>query len=94
MARQRSFSDKFWHDKHGNFVAWQKPNIFLWVWFVTAVVNFFLQNNSLERYVGYVGMVSILIWAALELFRGVNYFRRTLGLCVLLLFLVIRLTGL
>ena len=88
MADKRSFSEKFWHDKHGNFVVWQNPNVFLWVWFVTAVISFFMQTNSLEKIIGGIGLVSIIIWALLELFRGVDYFRRTLGLCVLLLILV------
>ena len=88
MSHKRSFDDKFWHDKHGKFVAWQKPNVFLWVWIATAAISFFMQTNSLEKVVGDIGLVAILIWAVLELFRGVNYFRRTLGFCVLLLIAV------
>ena len=88
MARknQQTFDDKFWHDKHGRFVAWQKPNIFLWTWIGTTVFNILLPDGWLERGLGLLGGLSILVWAILELTRGVNYFRRTLGLCVLLLY--------
>jgi len=93
MARNQSFSEKFWHDKHGHFVAWQKPNVFLWVWIAATVVSIIMSTNSLERGISFIGGIAILIWAALELFRGVDYFRRTLGFCVILLFLVSHFIG-
>ena len=85
----RSFSDKFWNDKDGNIVVWQKPNLFLWGWFICFLLTFFLPNGQLLDIVNMVGRISILVWAALELFLGVNYFRRLLGLLVLLLPLII-----
>lgn len=86
MAKdRRSFSDRFWNDKDGNFVMWQKPNAFLSTAFAAAVISLLLPASFVHTVVGKVGMVAILIWAVLETFRGVNYFRRTLGLCVLLL---------
>jgi hypothetical protein len=85
MARKQSFSDKFWHDKHGNFVVWQKPNIFLWIWIVALVVSIVMSSNSFSRDLSWLGGIAIIIWAVLELVRGVNYFRRLLGLSVLLL---------
>ncbi len=88
MARKQSFSDKFWHDKHGQFVVAQKPNVFLWVWLFSFAMSILLSPSTFKRDIVLVGGISILIWAALELGWGVNYFRRTLGLCVLLLYAV------
>lgn len=90
MTRKKSFSYKFWHDKDGNFVVWQKPNIFLWVWIIALVLSIVLGANTFTHYLGVLGGISIIIWALLELVRGVNYFRRTLGLLVLLLILISR----
>lgn len=88
MARKQNFSDRFWNDKHGNFVVWQRPNIFLWTWIVSVVVSVLMDTNAVERFVTLVGEIAIFIWAVLELTRGVNGFRKLLGFCVLLLFAV------
>jgi len=90
MARHQTFSDKFWHDKDGNLVVWSKPNIFLWVWIAATVISIVMTTNSLERAITFVGGIAIIIWAVLELGWGVNYFRRLLGLCVLLLIVISR----
>jgi hypothetical protein len=87
MARNRSFSNRFWYDKHGNFVVWQRPNLLLWAWIIAMVLNIILPDGSLIRITSLAGGIAIFVWAALELGWGVNYFRRTLGACVLLLFL-------
>jgi hypothetical protein len=86
MARKQTLSDKFWQDRYGHFVVWQKPNVFLWVWIVATVFNIVLPDSAPERWLSTIGGLAILVWAILELTRGVNYFRRTLGLCVILLF--------
>jgi len=88
MAQKQNFADKFWHDKHGHTVVWQRPNPLLITWFVAIVLSIMLPDGSLERYVSFVGTVAIFIWAVLELTRGVNNFRRLLGLGVLMLMLV------
>lgn len=90
MARRhRTFSDKFWLDRHGRFVVWQKPNALLITWFVTFLLTIVYPNDDfLERGLSFISGLAIFIWAVLELFRGANYFRRSLGLGVLLLFAV------
>ena len=87
MARKQTFSDKFWNDKHGRFVVWQKPNALLWGWLLATVIDIVLPNDgALQRGISLLGGLCIFVWAILELGWGVNYFRRTLGLCILLLF--------
>lgn len=93
MARERkaktqTFSEKFWHDKDGKFVVWSRPNVFLWVWIAATVISIIMNSNSVSRAIVFVGGISIFIWAVLEIFKGVNYFRRLLGFCVLLLIIV------
>lgn len=85
MARKQSFSDKFWNDKHGRFVVWQRPNALLWIWIIATAISIIMSANLLERILTSLGEIAIFIWALLELSRGVNYFRRMLGLGVLLL---------
>jgi hypothetical protein len=87
MARKQSFSNRFWNDKHGNFVVWQKPSALLWTWAVATALNIILPDGMLVRITSLIGGIAIFVWAVLELGWGVNYFRRTLGACILLLFL-------
>ncbi len=85
MATKKSFSDKFWHDKHGKFVVAQKPNVFLWIWIAGFLLSIISQTNTVIRDISWIAGISIIIWAILEIGWGVNYFRRLLGLSVLLL---------
>lgn len=90
MARKQSFSDKFWHDKDGNFVVLKRPNVFLIIWLVALLFNILLGSNSFTKITGEIGGISLIIWAILEVVRGVNYFWRTIGILVLLLILITR----
>jgi hypothetical protein len=85
QSRQRSFSQKFWVDKRGNFVVWQKPNMFLGFWFIVTIINLFIPAGWVHTAVGTVSLLSLIIWAVWEVTAGVNYFRRTIGSLVLLL---------
>jgi hypothetical protein len=85
MARRQSFSDKFWQDKHGNLVIWQRPNIPLIVWLAAFILSIILPDGPIERGVSFIAEAAIVIWAFMELVWGSSYFRRLLGICVLLL---------
>jgi hypothetical protein len=91
MGRRKSFSDKFWHDKHGNFVVWQRPNVLLIIWLAAIVLTVILPDSVVQRGIGEIAEIVIVLWAILELFRGSSYFRRLLGFCVLLLIVTARL---
>src|SRR5438045_3805352 len=85
--RPRTFNEKFWHNDQNEFLVWQSPNLFLKIWIACTVVNWFLTINWFQRALAWVGLVSLIVWAGLELFQGANYFRRLLGLLVLLVIL-------
>ncbi len=86
-----TFSQKFWEDTHGRVVVWQKPNIWLTTWFIAMVIGWFLPNGWSEKFLSFVSLFAIIIWSILELTKGVNYFRRLLGLLILLTLVVSRL---
>ena len=85
MSQKQSLSDRFWNDKNGKFVVWQRPNILLAFWIAALILSIVLPDSGLERLISLLSGVAIFAWALLELFLGVNYFRRLLGLCVVLL---------
>jgi hypothetical protein len=76
--------DKFWKDKHGEVVIYQRPNVFLLGWLVLTIVSLFF-NGTFADVLGYIASAVLIIWSLLEIFKGTNYFRRLLGGIVLLL---------
>ncbi|MGZ6005663.1 MAG: hypothetical protein ACXWLH_05985 [Candidatus Saccharimonadales bacterium] len=76
--------DKFWRDDdgEGNVVIWQMPNVPLISWAIFTTLSLFISGKTSDV-LSWIAGVSLIVWAILEIFKGVNYFRRTLGLIVL-----------
>lgn len=79
----RTIWDKIWKDKDGNIVIWQTPNVWLWIWIALMLVSIFLNKGKILDVINWAGSASLGMWAVLELLRGASYFRRILGLIVL-----------
>lgn len=75
---------KFFEDKNGHIVLFQMPNAPLITWLVARILQWPLKGRA-EFVVWLIGTIAIVIWALLELVKGVTYFRRTLGAVVLVL---------
>ena len=74
---------KFFADKKGRVVLFQIPNIPIIAWFLFLLLSKVLSGD-LRLWAGLISTFSLLIWALLELGWGVSYFRRALGLVVVL----------
>jgi hypothetical protein len=59
----------------------------LWVYIAATAVRM-LTHGGPSHAAGIVGAIALAVWAVLEVFRGVNPFRRVLGAVVLLVPLV------
>lgn len=75
--------NKIWRDKQGRVVLWQRPNAWILIWALAELTSFLISRGKLTSVIHWIGSGALIIWALLEIFRGVNYFRRTLGLVVL-----------
>lgn len=73
----------FFRDKDGRIVLWQAPNIPLYGWAVTKFASLFIANSDLKTGLAQLSTALLFVWAYLELTKGVNYFRKSLGLLVL-----------
>ncbi len=80
---QASSLDRFFQDDKGNVVIIQPPNIPITVWAVASILKLVANNGSLYAALDAISYGSIFVWSLMELFQGVNTFRRTLGLVVL-----------
>lgn len=80
---QRSFWDKIWRDKTGQVVIWQFPNAPLFGWVILTCLSLIFSGTLADMF-GWAGTVSLIIWSLLEIFQGVNYFRRAFGAVILI----------
>jgi hypothetical protein len=74
--------DRFWRDDRGRIVIWQMPNAYLIAWAVLTIASLATANRTSDIFAGAASFV-LIVWAGLEIFKGANYFRRLLGLVVL-----------
>ena len=79
----RSLWDRTWKDKQGHIVVWQMPNIPLIAWAVLTFLSL-LVTGRLADIFSWLGSAALISWALIEIFKGTNYFRRALGLLVLI----------
>jgi hypothetical protein len=82
--KHQNLWDKIWRDNKGNVVLWQRPNWLLIGWLVTSFVFMANLASKYNKLLFGVGTLFLVAWGVLEVWRGVNYFRRALGGVVLL----------
>lgn len=73
----------FFKNSNGQVVLWQPPNLPLYGWIIFKVLALLLASGHLKSGFEQLSMVSLFVWGYLELTSGVSYFRRVLGLIVL-----------
>lgn len=83
-SQQPTLWAKIWKDEQGRgkYVVFQFPNLSLSAWIVLTVVAR-LSSGRIASGASIIASVALLIWAASEVWSGVNYFRRGLGLVVI-----------
>jgi hypothetical protein len=88
-----TFMEKCYKDKDGTVVFAQVPNLPIIVWFACQVLLVFITHKTsiAFKFLDLVAFGSLFTWAWLELFSGVNYFRRGIGLVVLSVIILSRL---
>ncbi len=64
----------------GRITIGQFPNVALWTFIVTVILRRVLADTAARTAIDAVGVAALAWWALDELFRGVNPWRRLLGL--------------
>ena len=88
--RQWKTSDRFWHDKNGDLVVLQWPNKTIVAWFITFVLSEVIHTQPFKFVLSWTAFVLLVIWSVREIRGGVNYFRRSIGVLILLLAILTR----
>jgi hypothetical protein len=79
-----AFLDNFFRDKNGEIVIGQPPNLPIIIWLAASLSQLVFKTGQVNLGLDILATGSLFVWSILELFQGVNYFRRTLGLIVLI----------
>ena len=78
-----TYWDKFWKDDNGKVVIMQAPNYPIYIWIVLKVVGHF-TSGQVATIFSRLAAATLIAWCLMEIFQGVNYFRRSLGLIILI----------
>jgi hypothetical protein len=81
---ETSFFAKTFCDSEGNVVLAQPPNLPILVWVGSTLLKLVFTDGSLHSILDIIAFGSLFTWAWQELFEGINYFRRALGLTILI----------
>jgi hypothetical protein len=79
-AKQATLFDRTFRDSEGNIVIAQMPNLPILLGLAATLLQFVLPSGRLQTTFALVAFGTLFTWAWQELFEGVNYFRRSLGL--------------
>jgi hypothetical protein len=81
---ENTFFDKTFRDSEGKIVIAQMPNLPIIVFITASLLALVFTTGKINTGLNLVAFGSLFTWAWQELFQGVNYFRRILGLVVLI----------
>lgn len=80
---ENSFLNQMFRDDEGKIVVAQRPNLPIIVWIVATLLKMIFATGQINTGLELIAFGALFTWAWEELFQGVNYFRRGLGLIVL-----------
>lgn len=73
---------KLCEDKNGNIVIAQRPNWPIIGWSIFFVIDLLNVQDTIDTTAKVIALVFILIWSGMEIFLGVNTFRRIVGVVI------------
>jgi hypothetical protein len=80
--------NRVFRDSEGTIVLAQFPNPPLIGWILASLLQLFFTTGQIKLGLDVISFGCLFTWAWEELFQGVNYFRRGLGLIVLVMSIV------
>jgi len=91
-ANKTTLFDLIFRTREGKIVIGQMPNLPVLVGLFSTLLLFILPGSKIQTVVALVAFGTLFTWAWQEIFEGVNYFRRALGLISLVGLIVLGLT--
>jgi hypothetical protein len=76
--------DRLFRDGTGEIVIGQPPNLPMMIWVSATLLKLVFKTGQVKIALDLLTFSSLLYWLFLEITQGVNYFRRDLGVVVLI----------
>ena len=81
---QQTFIEKCYKDRDGKVAIMQFPNMPIILWAVFRLLSKIIENDRFSNGFSFIANSMLFVWAYLELFSGDSYFRRLLGLIIII----------
>jgi hypothetical protein len=81
---ENTLLDRVFRNSEGKIIIIQKPNTPIFVWTLVSLLKLFFTTGIINLGLEMIAFASLFSWAWGELLEGVNYFRRGLGLLVII----------
>jgi hypothetical protein len=88
---KNTFFNQVFRDDEGKIVLGQSPNLPIIVWIIATLLKMIFATGQINTGLELIAFGTLFTWAWGELFQGVNYFRRALGLIVLVGLLALKI---
>lgn len=88
----KTLFDRTFKDGQGHWAIVQKPNLPSIIGLSALLLSLLPLPEKWAIALSLLAFGAIFTWAWLELFQGVNYFRRSLGLIVLMMMFALQLS--
>ena len=82
-TKEATLFDRTFRDSEGNIVIAQMPNLPLIVGLGAIALQLIFPGSKLQTGADLIAFGALFTWAWQEVFEGSNYFRRALGMIVL-----------
>ena len=76
--------DRLFRDGTGEIVIGQPPNLPILIWVSATLLKLVFKTGQVKIGLDLLAFSSLLYWSFLEITQGVNFFRRDLGVVVLI----------
>ncbi|MBC7943623.1 hypothetical protein H7X68_03950 [Candidatus Saccharibacteria bacterium] len=84
----KRLASKFIRDKNNNIVIWQSPNLPLFGWFIFMIMAYLAPSEFFKTGFTDLSRTFLFVWSYLEIAQGSSYFRRLVGVIIMLVILV------
>jgi hypothetical protein len=80
--------DRLFRDGTGEIVIGQAPNLPIVIWVSATLLKLVFKTGQVKIALDLLAVSSLLYWSFLEITQGANYFRRDLGVVVLIALII------
>jgi len=80
--------ERFFRDTNGNLAIWQWPNLPLIGWILFKLLSLVINSSNIRIWSENLSMAFLFTWAYLEITSGSSYFRRALGMLVMIMLII------